>query len=401
VLRAHSVITVTAAAAAQEYTVPMAHPQAGFFEGARRPVAGHDPGSGIDRRRSHLRIWLYGGATLTFLLLVIGGITRLTQSGLSIVDWKPLMGVVPPLGEAEWRDAFARYQAYPEYQQLRRGMTLAEFRFIYFWEYLHRLTARLLGLAFVVPFAVFWMRGYFDRPLLRRVLVLFGLGALQGFMGWFMVRSGLVDDPRVSHYRLAAHLSLALVIFGYCLWLARDLAPRERSPAAAHPRPEAARWAYALGALLGVQIVWGAFVAGLDAGTIFNSFPEMGGQLVPPGAWSLDPALRNAVENPATVQWIHRVLGTVLLLAAGAWVVRSGRVGGDARSILLGRLFAAVVGVQYGLGVLTLLHAVPVSLGVLHQATAVVLLGVWLLWMHRLHGGGATAGRSAASAAVS
>ena len=369
------------------------------FERGGREVPGAGAEAADDRRRRHLRVWLYGGATLTFLLLVIGGITRLTQSGLSIVDWQPLMGVFPPLGEAEWREAFARYQAYPEYQQLRRGMTLAEFRFIYFWEYLHRLTARVLGLAFLVPFAVFWMRGYFDRCLLRRVLLLFGLGALQGFMGWFMVRSGLVDDPRVSHYRLAAHLSLALVIFGYCLWLARDLAPREGGDAA-HPRPESARWVWALGGLLALQIVWGAFVAGLDAGTIFNSFPQMGGRLVPPGMLRLDPAVRNAFENAATVQWIHRVLGTVLLAGAGAWAVRSGRRGGDARSILLGRVFAGLVAVQYGLGVLTLLHAVPVSLGVLHQATAVALLGVWLTWLHRLRGGRAAERSARASRAA-
>ena len=165
-----------------------------------------------EERRNHLRIWLASGAVLTFIILVIGGITRLTQSGLSIVDWDPIMGVIPPLNEAQWQQAFERYQQFPEYQKLRQGMTLPEFQFIFFWEYLHRLLARTIGLVFLIPFVFFWVRGYFNPPLRNRTLALFGLGALQGFMGWFMVKSGLVDNPAVSHYRLAAHLSIALLI---------------------------------------------------------------------------------------------------------------------------------------------------------------------------------------------
>lgn len=337
-------------------------------------------------RRRHLRAWLWSGAGLTFLIVVIGGITRLTQSGLSIVDWNPIMGVVPPLNEAQWEEAFRRYREFPEYRKLRQGMTLPEFQLIFFWEYLHRLAARLVGVAFLVPFVFFWRRGYFTPPLLRRVVLLFALGALQGFMGWFMVASGLVDDPRVSHFRLASHLTLALTIFGLCFWLARELAVPHARPART-ARPPLARWVYALGALLGLQVLWGAFVAGLDAGLYFNTFPLMGGRLVPQGAWFLDPLPRNLLENPITVQWVHRVLGTALALASAAAFLRSRRPGTDRATRLLSAGFLALVLAQYGLGVLTVLYSVPLPLGVLHQAAAVVLVGLWLAWLHHLRRG--------------
>jgi cytochrome c oxidase assembly protein subunit 15 len=285
---------------------------------------------------------------------------------------------VPPLSEAQWLEAFDRYRQFPEYQKLRQGMTLDEFKFIFFWEYVHRLAARLIGLVFLIPFVFFWIRGYFTPPLRNRVLALFGLGALQGFMGWFMVMSGLVDNPSVSHYRLAAHLSIALVIFGLCLWLFWELRV-SRLPT---PRRTPGRGIYALGGLLMLQILWGAFVAGLDAGLYFNTFPLMGGRLVPPGAMSLEPALRNLVENPVTVQWVHRVLGTVLALASLAVVVQHWRLPADLVSRRLSTAFATLVLVQYGLGILTVIYFVPVSLGVLHQATAVVILAIWLAWLH-------------------
>lgn len=336
-----------------------------------------------DRRR-HLRAWLWTGAGLTILIVIIGGITRLTQSGLSIVDWDPIMGVIPPLSQAEWQEAFDRYRQFPEYQKLRAGMTLGEFQFIFFWEYVHRLAARLIGVAFLVPFLFFWARGYLNPPLRRRLLLLFGLGALQGFMGWFMVASGLVDVPRVSHYRLAAHLSIALLIFASCVWLVRELGDfaEYALPVEEARRRWSLRWAWALGALLAVQILWGAFVAGLDAGLIFNTFPLMDGGLLPPQALGMEPALRNLVENPVTVQWVHRVLGTVLLVAAIGVAIGARRGAADARSARLSLAIAALVCVQYALGIATLLLAVPVSLGVAHQVTAVVILGVWLSWLH-------------------
>jgi heme a synthase len=333
-------------------------------------------------RRRHLRLWLWAGALLTFVILVVGGITRLTQSGLSIVDWRPIMGVIPPLSGADWQAAFDQYRQYPEYQQLRRGMTMPEFQFIFFWEYLHRLVARLIGLVFLIPFAVFAVKGYFNRPLLRRSLVLFGLGAFQGVLGWVMVMSGLVDQPNVSHYRLAAHLSVAFAIFGICLWTAADLA--DRRPVA--PPNSAGRFIrrglYVVGGLLAVQIVWGAFVAGLKAGLVYNTFPLMGSSWLPASALSLSPAIVNFFENPIAVQWTHRVLGTVLALVSIGLVAGMARRGAPKASLRWGTAFLGLLVVQYVLGVFTLLYYVPVSLGVIHQATAMILFGVWLLWLH-------------------
>ncbi|HEX6926743.1 MAG TPA: COX15/CtaA family protein [Longimicrobiaceae bacterium] len=326
-----------------------------------------------DRRR-HLRVWLWSGACLTFLIIVVGGVTRLTQSGLSIVDWDPIVGVIPPLSDPDWSEAFRRYQQFPEYQKLRQGMTLGEFRFIYFWEYTHRLLARLVGVAFLIPLVFFSWRRYLTRPLFLRVSLLFGLGALQGFMGWFMVSSGLVDDPRVSHYRLAAHFAIALTILGSCVWLARALGPDRLRSLGARPLRGSSRAAlWLLGGLLILQVLWGALVAGLDAGLIFNSFPRMGDGLIPPGAWQMRPRALNLLENPATVQWVHRLLGTLLLVASLAVFARH-----RARS---SGIFAALVTVQYGLGVATLLQRVPVALGVAHQGTAVLIVACWLLWL--------------------
>lgn len=320
---------------------------------------------------------------MTLVTLVIGGITRLTRSGLSIVDWAPIMGVVPPLSEAAWQQAFDAYRAFPEYQELRQGMSLGEFKFIFFWEYLHRLVARTIGVVFLVPFLVFAVRGYLSRPLARRALVLFALGAGQGLMGWFMVMSGLVDEPRVSHYRLAAHLSLAFVIFGYAIWLARELSVgRAPSVVARGSRALLLHGLGWLGGLLAVQIVWGAFVAGLKAGYYYNTFPLMAGSLVPPDFMRVQPALLNLVENPSAVQWLHRLLGTALLVAATVFFARVRRSTVDARSQRLNAVFFGLVAAQYVIGVLTLLFYVPVSLGVLHQAMAMIIVGAWLVFLH-------------------
>lgn len=335
--------------------------------------------------RRRLRAWLWSIAAMTLAVLVVGGITRLTQSGLSIVDWKPLVGAVPPLTEARWVETFDRYRQYPEYRQLRRGMTLDEFKVIFFWEYLHRLVARLIGVVFLVPFVAFWLAGSLPRPLLARALALFGLGAMQGVLGWLMVQSGLVDRPSVSHYRLAAHLSLAFVIFGYSVWLARELSIGPVRPGvAAGTRRLMTHGLAVVGALLAAQVVWGAFVAGLDAGLIFTTFPLMGGALVPPTWLALEPALSNVVQNPATVQWAHRVLGTILLVSVAVVFWRVRRAAPDLTSRRLNLAMALLVGVQYVLGILTLVHVVPVGLAVTHQATAMAIAGVWVIWAHHV-----------------
>ncbi|HSJ23135.1 MAG TPA: COX15/CtaA family protein [Longimicrobiales bacterium] len=360
--------------------------------------AGHWTEAIPESRRRPMRVWLWSVAAMTFAVLIVGGITRLTLSGLSIVDWQPLMGVIPPLTDAQWQATFELYRQFPEYQTWRQGMTLSEFKFIFFWEYFHRLLARGIGLVFLVPFVVFWVRGWFTSPMLRRALLLFGLGAAQGVMGWLMVKSGLVDRPSVSHFRLAAHLSLAFLIFGWAVWLARDLATRGAAQFPAAARRMMLRGLAVTGVLLAAQVVWGAFVAGLRAGKFYPTFPLMGGRLTPPELLHLEPVLYNFVANPASVQWVHRVLGTLLAVAVVGlfMLVREGVT--DPASRRYAGALAVLMAVQYALGIATLLLLVPVSLGVIHQGMAMVLFGVWLCWLHRVltarvgvHGGRSTA----------
>lgn len=344
-----------------------------------------------ERDRRLLRRWIWLIVAVTAAIVAVGGITRLTQSGLSIVRWEPIVGVLPPLDQAQWQERFEQYRQYPEYRQLRPDMTLGEFKQIFLWEYLHRLLARGLGLVFAVPFAVFWATGRLSRPLARRTLALFGLGLAQGLMGWLMVASGLVDRPSVSHLRLAAHLSLAFVIVGAAVWLARDLAlgPVSRAPAPAGGRAMT-RGLVAVSVLLALQVIWGAFVAGLDAGLGYNTFPLMAGRLVPAAAFSTDPPLAGLLHHPAGVQWMHRLLGTVLLAAAAllAWRARHADV--DARSRRFASLLFAGIAGQYLLGVATLLLVVPVSVAVAHQVAALALVAWCVAWFHHLRHGHAT-----------
>ena len=337
-----------------------------------------------EARRQHLRIWLWTGAALTASTLIVGGITRLTESGLSIVDWAPIVGSVPPLSDADWQAAFARYQQYPEYVKLRPDMTLSEFKYIYFWEYLHRMIGRLIGMVFLIPFIWFWIRGYLNGPLLRRMLLLFTLGGLQGLMGWYMVKSGLVDRPDVSHYRLAAHLLLAVTIFGACVWFANDLLVRAARPIAPESRSFMVRSLTAIGALLAVQIFWGALVAGLKAGFIYATFPLMDGSLLPPNGWWKDPWPINLFENMATVQWMHRLLATVLLAGAIVFVVRVRRDPDLTRFHRWSAALAGLIVLQYALGVTTLLTHVDIPVAVTHQATALLIVGVLLTVLHRV-----------------
>lgn len=336
-----------------------------------------------DHRRQ-LRIWMWIGAALAAATLVIGGITRLTESGLSIVDWAPIVGVVPPITDAAWQEAFARYQQYPEYQKLRPDMSLGEFKNIYFWEYLHRMVARLIGFAFALPFLYFWLRGYLTKPMFRRVLLLFALGGMQGLMGWYMVSSGLVDRPDVSHYRLAAHLLLAITIFGCCLWFGNDLLAKRSPQISPAARTFLTRALIAFGILLTIQIFWGALVAGLHAGLILNTFPLMNGGLLPPLGWSHDPWIINFVENLATVQWMHRLLGTALLINATVLVIRVWRDPGLSAYRRWMAVLGGLIVLQYVLGVSTLLSHVRIELGVTHQVTALVIVGVLLTFLHRV-----------------
>ncbi|MCC5942806.1 MAG: COX15/CtaA family protein [Balneolaceae bacterium] len=332
--------------------------------------------------KKHIRIWYWSGATLVFLILIIGGITRLTGSGLSMTDWKPIMGAIPPITDAQWQDAFDQYKQFPEYQQVNRGMSLAEFQFIFFWEYLHRMIGRLIGLVFIIPFGYFLVKKKFDATQVKRASLLLILGISQGLMGWYMVQSGLVDVPRVSPYRLAAHLSLAFIIFGFCVWFALDLKERTIRPGSG--ATELRKWLWIFLVILSLQVIWGAFVAGLHAGHIYNTFPKMHQFWIPPELWLMQPFAINFFENMVTVQWIHRVLATLLgLMAVGMWV----RAYQTDTTFLTKKWILAVLAVvlaQYLIGVFTLVYHVPVWLGVLHQAVAMILFGVVIGALHQL-----------------
>jgi heme a synthase len=330
--------------------------------------------------RKAVTAWLFGVAALIFCMVVLGGVTRLTESGLSMTDWRPVTGWLPPLDDAGWQEEFERYRTSPEYEQINAGMSVAEFKTIFWFEYSHRVLGRLIGLAFFVPFMVFLVRRRLDRPLIVKLWVLFGLGALQGFVGWFMVASGLVERPSVSQYRLAMHLALAFLIYGAIIWTMLGLrqTPADYGPAETGHR-RARRRALWLLAMVSFTVVSGAFVAGLDAGLYYNTFPLMDGQLVPSGYLADDPWWLNPFQNIAVVQFNHRLLAvaTVLVILAYWLWVRSSSL--TRRTRHAASTLAAMALVQAGLGIATLLAYVPVWLGALHQAGALVLFTLALV----------------------
>jgi heme a synthase len=333
--------------------------------------------------RKHIQIWYWSGAVLVFLILVIGGITRLTQSGLSMVEWNPIMGVIPPLTEADWLETFNKYREFPEYQHHNRGMSLDDFKFIFFWEYLHRMIGRLIGLVFVIPFGWFVIRKKFSPQQLRRALLLLLLGLTQGFMGWYMVKSGLVDVPYVSPYRLAAHLLIAFAIFGCCIWFALDLKRSRYQFKGNRSSGYHIRWWLAgFIIILILQVTWGAFTAGLNAGHVYNTFPKMNQFWVPPEAWMLEPFVQNLFENPAAVQWIHRVLGTFLIaLVIYIWA-KTMFSDADTAAKWWSVVLLGMVLIQYLTGIIALLLHVPVVLAVIHQAFAMLLFGAAIGYYH-------------------
>jgi heme a synthase len=333
--------------------------------------------------RKHIRIWYWSGAVLVFIILVIGGITRLTQSGLSMVEWNPIMGVIPPLIEADWLETFEKYRQFPEYQHHNRGMSLDEFKFIFFWEYVHRMAGRLIGLVFIIPFGWFVIKKKFNTRQLKRALLLLILGLTQGIMGWYMVMSGLVDVPYVSPYRLAAHLLIAFVIFGCCVWFALDLKRyRNQYPTGNGPGFQLRWWLTGFIIVLILQVAWGAFTAGLNAGHVYNTFPKMNQFWIPPEAWLLEPFIQNVFENPAAVQWIHRVLGTLLIVMVIYIWAKTMFSNTDKTLKWWSVVLLGTVLVQYLTGVITLLLHVPVSLAVIHQAFAMILFGVVIGFYH-------------------
>lgn len=330
--------------------------------------------------------WLLICCVTIFAMVVLGGVTRLTGSGLSMVQWAPIMGLLPPLNVAEWQEAFDLYKQYPEYQLKNKGMDLEGFKSIFYFEWAHRVLGRAIGVMFAIPFGYFLLRGRIRRAMVPRMFALFVLGGLQGLMGWYMVKSGLVDVPQVSQYRLTAHLSLAIIIYAYMFWLLLDLWHSSRQTAPTYPTP--ARVASALLAAVFLTIVSGGFVAGLKAGFAFNTFPLMNGQWIPDNFLYLQPVWRNLFENIATVQFNHRWLAITVALAIVTFVVMNWRSIADQRLRLGLAALLIAVALQVTLGIATLLLAVPVSLAAAHQGGAVILLTamiyvVHLLW-HRL-----------------
>lgn len=311
-------------------------------------------------------MWLFIVAGLVAAMVLLGGLTRLTGSGLSITEWKPIHGALPPLSDAEWQQEFDAYKQIPQYQILNKGMTLDEFKAIFWWEWSHRNLGRLIGLVFLVPFLVFLVRGQIERGLIPRLIVLFILGGLQGALGWFMVASGLSERTDVSQYRLVAHLGLALVIYAAIVWTALPLVRSEWPPERREHR--LFRWSLVVLALIFVQILLGGFVAGTDAGLTYNTWPLMDGRLIPQGAY---PNLLAPFEDVTTVQFNHRMMAYFVTAAVAAlWYAgRRARAAAATGNVLL----AALV-VQMLLGIWTLIAVMPVWLAALHQAGAVALL---------------------------
>lgn len=330
------------------------------------------PAPGNSARRQ-VAVWLLMCCVLIAAMVSLGGVTRLTGSGLSMVTWKPVHGVVPPLTEAAWQEEFARYRASPEYVHKNAGMGLEGFKRIFWFEYSHRVLGRAIGLAFAVPLIWFLIKRRLERRLAPRLVFMFLLGAGQGLLGWWMVKSGLVDEPRVSQYRLTAHLGLAMALFVWMFWTA--LSVLRGSDPAAPPASTLAGPAMGLLAFAFLTVLSGGFVAGLHAGLVYNSFPTMGGEWIPSDLLALTPAWRNPFENVTTVQFNHRWLATLLVAGVLAlWAAGLRRIppGTTARRWM--HLAALAVLAQGGLGIATLLGRVPLTLAAMHQANALVLL---------------------------
>ncbi|MEF3080441.1 COX15/CtaA family protein [Winogradskyella poriferorum] len=325
--------------------------------------------------------WLLTGCFLIFIMVIVGGITRLTHSGLSISNYKLISGTIPPMNEIEWNEAFELYKQYPEYQKLNNHFTLEDFKDIYFWEWIHRVIGRFIGLVFIIPFIYFLIRKQLSKPTIKKSIVLLLMGGFQGFLGWYMVKSGLVDRPDVSHYRLAAHLTTAFLTFAYTFWVALDLMfPNKKNV------DTKLRNFIRIGlVILIIQIIYGAFVAGLDAGWIHNHWPFMSeGKLIHETVYTeQNPTYLNFLEGKSGVQFVHRTLAYVVVIFILAIWYKATRnditkwQSKGVNSLLL------VVGIQFLLGVLTLLLAVPVWLGVLHQVVAFILLSCMVFTLHR------------------
>jgi cytochrome c oxidase assembly protein subunit 15 len=315
-------------------------------------------------------LWLISGCLLIFIMVIIGGITRLTDSGLSMVNWSLFMGTIPPINEVEWQETFKLYQQSPEFQKVNFNYTLSEFKSIFFWEYLHRMIGRLLGLVFIIPFIYFLVKKKLNKKLISQSLVLFTMGAMQGGIGWWMVKSGLVNNPDVSHFRLAIHLITAFLTCSFAFWVALPLIyPEKRN--GNNKLMKLTSWLFIL---IVLQIIYGGFVAGLNAGIGFNSWPKMNGEWIPEAVYSLDPLWKNFLESPYGIQFIHRTLALIIVsFVIYIWYkgreIQHNRLQRKSLNILL-----SVVILQTVIGIFTLILIVPISLALTHQIIAFFLL---------------------------
>ncbi len=326
------------------------------------------------KNRKAIALWLLVCCATIFSMIILGGVTRLTGSGLSMVEWAPIMGILPPLNDKEWQQAFSLYQQFPEYQLKNFHMSVHDFKSIFWFEYGHRLLGRSIGIIFLLPFLFFLFKGKIEKALTPKLIIMFVLGGLQGLMGWYMVKSGLINDPHVSQYRLTAHLGLAVTIYAYMLWVALGLLYPKINQTTKHPVQKLAGLSLTITVIIIITILSGGFVAGTHAGFAFNTFPLMNGQLIPDGLFELSPLWHNFFENTATVQFDHRLMATLLFLIVPIFWLRAGKLELHPLARTGSHLLLAALALQITLGISTLLLIVPVALGAAHQAGAILLL---------------------------
>ena len=335
--------------------------------------------------RKPIAIWLLICCALVFAMVVVGGVTRLTDSGLSIVEWQPIVGTMPPITDSDWDELLEKYRESPQYQKVNKGMSVDEFKNIFWWEYFHRLLGRLIGVVFFVPFVYFLVKKQIDKTLGIKLSGMFILGGLQGFMGWYMVMSGLVNDPHVSQYRLTAHLGLAFIIFAGLFWIALDLISPDRDHhTITEPLKRLRRFSIGLTSLIFIMVLSGGFVAGIRAGLAYNTFPLMNGHFIPPEIFMLEPWYRNFFDNMATVQFDHRLIAWILAFLVPLFWFKAMKTELSNTTRLACHLLLIMLVIQISLGIATLLNFVPIPLAASHQGGAVLLFAAALWVSHRL-----------------
>ena len=354
------------------------------YSGARTAPAGI--GARPEGEAAGVRLWLYGVAVLVVAMIVVGGATRLTDSGLSITEWQPIIGAIPPLNEAHWLEAFEKYKLIPEYHEINKGMSLEAFKTIYWWEWSHRFLGRFIGLAFALPLLVFWLLGRIPRGMNLKLLGVLALGGVQGVIGWYMVKSGLVERVDVSHYRLALHLGTAFLILGLLVWLAEETRPGDTTIRLETVAPGHVRLASVLMVALFVQVLLGALVAGLKAGLTYNTWPLMDGRFIPNGLLTMQPWYENLFENVTTVQFDHRMVAYLVGLLGLAHVFQL-RGGDDGRVMSSAVVLLAAILIQMCIGIWTLLSAqgsIPIEQGLMHQGGAAIVFAISVWHLHRI-----------------